>query len=102
MTAWKGVPEVPWLALPVALALLLPPNAKPEPVLFVLLAPNPPVVPEAPPPNGLLVAVLLPPKGLLCAVLVEPNPPPVLEEPKRPPPLGAAVLLPNPPVAGLL
>jgi hypothetical protein len=85
-----------------AAAVFPPPNAKPDPELAVLLAPNPVLV-FPPPPNGLLAAVVLPPKGLFCVVvLVAPNPPPVFEAPKRLPPAGAAVLLPNPPAAGLL
>ena len=87
------------MALPAA-DVFPPPNAKPDPELAVLLAPNPVFV--FPPPKGLLAAVVLPPNGLFCVVVfVAPNPP-VFEEPKSPPPLGAAVLLPKPPVAGLL
>lgn len=90
---------MPCVALPAA-AVFPPPNAKPDPVLAVLLAPKPVVV--LPPPNGLLAPVVLPPKGLFCVVVLFAPNPPVFEEPKSPPPLGAAVLLPNPPVAGLL
>ena len=99
VNGWKGVAAVPCVALPAA-AVFPPPNAKPDPELAVLLAPNPVFV--FPPPKGLLAAAVLPPNGLFCVVVfVAPNPP-VFEEPKSPPPLGAAVLLPNPPAAGLL
>lgn len=90
---------MPWVAAPAALAPA-PPNANPDPVLAVLLAPNPVFVAAA--PNGLLAPVVLPPNGLFCAVvLFAPNPPPVLEEPNSPLPLVAAGVLPKPPVAGL-
>jgi hypothetical protein len=86
------------VVLPAAFAA--PPNANPEPELAVLVAPKPVFVGAAPPPKGLLAAA--PPNGLLCVVLlVAPKPPPVFDEPKRPPPVVPVAGLPKPPVAGL-